>query len=387
MTLSVTAAWLAHQRYVPPHLCRAFSIRSAIHIAALHLPRPCHRTSNRSEDNQPSYLARSVRHLYQLHQLCSSLLVSCCHVRCQYYTRCGTIGTADMYVDDSYGGKGSHYKFLRSDIVKFIQRAAQYLERPATTPPKMMPLFSALTSIRHILRDGSVLVMGSQEPWYEAVGIAYGAKQVVTMEYNNLTYAHEQIITTTPDRFHAALNATTARRSGAGDDSAAVEAEGGYSGPLQFDVVLAIACVDHDGLGRYGDPIAPDGDLLTMDTIQSYIKPPHVRLQEYTARRAEKGKTVKAGKRASSGVLVMSAPIGPDLVVWNLERRYGTVRLPLLLGGWEMKNRYGWNEAKLTEEASYRMRFEPVFVMSPDSHRVQTAENATETRSTSRDEL
>jgi len=287
-----------------------------------------------------------------------------------------------MYVDDSYGGKGSHYKFLRADVVRFIQRATQYIERPAATPPKMMPLFSALQSIRHIVRGGTVLVMGSQEPWYEAVVLAYGAKQVVTLEYNNLTYAHEQLLTTTPDRFHAALEAGRARESGAGDD---VEAE--YSGPVQFDVVLAIACVDHDGLGRYGDPIAPDGDLLTMDRIQAYIKPPHVRQADYAARQEEAGKEVSAGKRVSGGVLVMSAPIGPDLVVWNLERRYGTVRLPLLLEGWELKGRYGWNEAKLTAEASYRMRFEPVFVLSPESHKVPAAEDASESHSTARDEL
>ena len=308
-------------------------------------------------------------------------------MRCQYYTRCGSIGTAEMYVDDSYGGKGSHYKFIRTDIVKYTQRAAQYIERPAITPTKMMPLFSALTSIRHILRDGTVLVMGSQEPWYESVVLAYGAKQVVTMEYNNLTYAHEQILTTTPDRFHAALNASTASAGSEGGDSGAPEAGAGYNGPLQFDVVLAIACVDHDGLGRYGDPIAPDGDLLTMDTIQTYIKPPHIRLAEYAAGRTEQGKTVTAGKQASGGVLVMSAPIGPDLVVWNLERRYGTVRLPLLLEGWEVKGKYGWNEAKLTAEASYRMRFEPVFVMSPESHGMQLAEIQSESHSTPRDEL
>ena len=292
-------------------------------------------------------------------------------------------------MDDSYGGKGSHYKFLRTDIVKYTQRAAQYLDRPASTPPKMVALFAALSSVRHVLRDGTVLVMGSQEPWYEAVVLAYGAKQVVTLEYNNLTYAHEQLLTTTPDRFHAALNASRARDSGARDDSAVVEEEGGYSGPLQFDVVLAIACVDHDGLGRYGDPIAPDGDLLTMDAIQSYIKPPQQRLADYRARQTEKGKTVKASKRASGGVLVLSAPIGPDLVVWNMERRYGKVRLPLLLEGWEVKGRYGWNEAKLTEETSYRLRFEPVFVMSPESHRLDSGQTAgtSDSHSAARDEL
>ena len=292
-----------------------------------------------------------------------------------------------MYVDDSYGGKGSHYKFLRADVDKFTQRAEQYLAQPKQTPPKMIPLFAALHSVRHLVRGGSVLVMGSQEPWYEAVALAHGAQQVVTLEYNNLTYAHDRILTTTPARFHAALAANATQHGGEAGHSGAPEEEGGYGGPLQFDVVLAIACVDHDGLGRYGDPIAPDGDLLTMDAIQAYIKPPHVRQAERAQRREAEGKEAKAGKRASGGVLVMSAPIGPDLVVWNLERRYGAVRLPLLLEGWEVKSRHGWNKAKLTEEASFRQRFEPVFVMSPESHRVQAADEPSEPASAPHDEL
>ena len=26
---------------------------------------------------------------------------------------------------------------------------------------------------------------------------------------------------------------------------------------------------DHDGLGRYGDPLCPDGDLLAMDNVRA----------------------------------------------------------------------------------------------------------------------
>ena len=29
---------------------------------------------------------------------------------------------------------------------------------------------------------------------------------------------------------------------------------------------------DHDGLGRYGDPINPDGDLVAMDTVRNVVK-------------------------------------------------------------------------------------------------------------------
>ena len=31
-----------------------------------------------------------------------------------------------------------------------------------------------------------------------------------------------------------------------------------------FDVALSISSFDHDGLGRYGDPLEPDNDLRAM---------------------------------------------------------------------------------------------------------------------------
>jgi hypothetical protein len=34
--------------------------------------------------------------------------------------------------------------------------------------------------------------------------------------------------------------------------------------PKTFDVIHSISTFDHDGLGRYGDPLDPDGDLRSM---------------------------------------------------------------------------------------------------------------------------
>lgn len=54
---------------------------------------------------------------------------------------------------------------------------------------------------------------------------------------------------------------------------------------------------------------------------------------------------------------------GPDVVVWNLHRRYGNIRLPLLLKGWEEVERLGWEEGLLTSPAPYTIQYEPVFVL------------------------
>lgn len=54
---------------------------------------------------------------------------------------------------------------------------------------------------------------------------------------------------------------------------------------------------------------------------------------------------------------------GPDVVVWNLHRRYGAIRLPLLLRGWSQVGVVGWREELLTAEASWLKTYEPVLVL------------------------
>jgi hypothetical protein len=40
-----------------------------------------------------------------------------------------------------------------------------------------------------------------------------------------------------------------------------------------FDVVLSISSFEHDGLGRYGDPLNPDGDMAAMRSTRRLLKP------------------------------------------------------------------------------------------------------------------
>ena len=51
------------------------------------------------------------------------------------------------------------------------------------------------------------------------------------------------------------------------------------------------------------------------------------------------------------------------MVVWNLHRRYGELRLPRLLEGWKVVGRFGWDEARLTQPANWRQTYEPVFLL------------------------
>ena len=67
--------------------------------------------------------------------------------------------------------------------------------------------------------------------------------------------------------------------------------------------------------------------------------------------------------RRVGGTLLLSVPVGPDVVVWNLHRRYGARRLPLLLHGWEVAARYGWDEALLDAEGNWRQTYEPLLAL------------------------
>ena len=74
----------------------------------------------------------------------------------------------------------------------------------------------------------------------------------------------------------------------------------------RFDALFSISSFDHDGLGRFNDPVCPDADVRAVELAASMLRP--------------------------DGLLFLSVPIGADLLVWNSYRRYGRLRLPLLLG-------------------------------------------------------
>lgn len=148
-------------------------------------------------------------------------------------------------------------------------------------------------------------------------------KSVLTVEWQAREYDHPLM-----------------RTQGASDFDEATREGGRFAG--SFDVAIALSAFDHDGLGRYGDRLHPDGDLLAMRVAWRTLCP-------------------------ETGRLLLSAPIGPDLVVWNVHRRYGPLRLPWLLGGWDEVARIGFDEERLATPADHKRRFEPLFVLRRNS--------------------
>lgn len=162
--------------------------------------------------------------------------------------------------------------------------------------------------------DGAdVVVLGSQTPWYECLCVGRGAR-VTTIEHRDVDCQIPGLRVLKP-----------AAAEGLGE---------------QFDVALSISSVEHAGLGRYGDPLDPDGDLAAMRDLRKYVRP--------------------------GGRLLLAVPVGSDVVVWNAHRIYGRLRLPRLLEGWKVLASFGYNEAML-EAPVGRWDQQPVWLLTPEA--------------------
>ena len=84
-----------------------------------------------------------------------------------------------------------------------------------------------------------------------------------------------------------------------------------------YDLIVSFSGLEHDGLGRYGDPIFPDGDLAAMETLHE------IRLL-----------------LSPNGTLLLGVPTSnEDDVVFPWHRICAPERLPVLLRGFDLVGR------------------------------------------------
>ena len=94
--------------------------------------------------------------------------------------------------------------------------------------------------------------------------------------------------------------------------------------------------LQHEGLGRYEDPLDPFGDVRAMAELWSITKP--------------------------GGLLFLSVPVANDCLVFNVHRVYGRRRLPLLLAGWKVIDAIGI-EQHMWEDGSCPADQLPILVL------------------------
>jgi hypothetical protein len=152
---------------------------------------------------------------------------------------------------------------------------------------------------KYPIQGKSVVNMGSLTPWYESMFIFFGSKPV-TIDYNRILLRTNRMVFMTI-------------------------AEWERDRP-RFDVGFSISSFEHDGLGMYGDPLDPDGDLKAMQKMTERIVP--------------------------GGLLFLAVPTGRDKILFNNARIYGRHRLPLLMEGWDWIDSYGFHDSDLDGNGS-----------------------------------
>lgn len=138
------------------------------------------------------------------------------------------------------------------------------------------------------VRGKRVLVWGLVGCNCEALALWKGAEEVYIVDYNKPVCDHPRAKVVT----HEELKAL----------------------PFKFDYAISFSSFEHDGLGRYGEPVSPFGDIKAMQQAKKVMK--------------------------DGGILFLGVPLGRDALVWNAHRIYGKERLPLLLRGWLPVNLY-----------------------------------------------
>lgn len=149
------------------------------------------------------------------------------------------------------------------------------------------PIFGAFDAHPYIITGKHGLVIGSESPWAEAMLLEYGVSKLTTVDFRSIPNEHPQIQTYNAGSFTQSF------------------LRGEYE---PYDFLFSYSSLEHDGLGRYGDILNPNGDLLVMKRLQHLVKP--------------------------GGYLFLGVPCCYDELAWNAHRIYGPVRLPALLAGW-----------------------------------------------------
>lgn len=151
-------------------------------------------------------------------------------------------------------------------------------------------LYEVVRDFPDLFRGKHVVIPGSERPHYEYFLMSHlvNATRVTTLDYRMFQCEDPNIKVMLVEDF--------------------------WKAPTTFDAAFSYSNFEHDGLGRYGDPIDPEGDLKAMAEIWTLLKP--------------------------RGGLLVAVPVGPDCVNFNGNRIYGPIRLVKFLRGWELLKTY-----------------------------------------------
>ncbi|WPT12712.1 hypothetical protein PSENEW3_00002555 [Picochlorum sp. SENEW3] len=228
------------------------------------------------------------------------------------FTLNGSIPVRTLYFDQAYlGGDANTPVWTTAAVNDLMYRVAK---RQQTFNYDTTPIYTMFDARPDLVRGQRGLVIGSENPWLEALLLFYGAREVNTLEFGSIESKDERIKTFTPDQFKVQFLRGNIR---------------------QYDFAFTYSSIEHDGLGRYGDVLHPNGDLLTMAKLLSIVKP--------------------------GGVVMVGVPCCHDRLDWNAHRIYGPIRLQKVFSGYKVLGVYP-KDARMGQEST-EFSFQPVWLL------------------------
>ena len=123
----------------------------------------------------------------------------------------------DKYIDESEECDDVNVRFnmdkFRRYVIDATGKKQNYYGNTDTW------LYQALDE--YPIKDKSVCIIGTQQPWYEAIAYTYSPKDITVSEYNIIPNYNKDITYLHPDKIKT-----------------------------KFDICISISSFEHDGLGR-----------------------------------------------------------------------------------------------------------------------------------------
>lgn len=221
------------------------------------------------------------------------------------------------YIDNS----SSQPRIWTNEMIQSYQNALTNINiiTDSEEVQKLCPFPGADRLILQSFKDISlfgktVAVIGSKgNPWLEAILLNNGARDITVVDYNVPQIENNSNIRSM--HFNDFANSST-----------------------QYDYIFSYSFIAHCGMGRYGNPLDPNGDLNVMKVLQQKLK----------------------------RLLFLATHVGLDSVVWNAHRIYGSKRLSLLLDGFEEVRWIGFERDEIVDKQIDPSRFtapQPIIVL------------------------
>lgn len=228
------------------------------------------------------------------------------------YTMNGTIPIYDWYINETESSTINWTDEVVDDFLSRFTKENIISGKHGRESYNDGSLMHVKAFEKYKITGKKIAVIGSLTPWIEAIAINFGNTDVTTVEYN--VPICNKIKTISYDDF---VNSSE-----------------------KYDVILSYSSIEHSGLGRYGDPLDPEGDLKTMSEIHRHLK-------EY-------------------GLLLLGVPIGKDCITWNAHRVYGKKRFELLFKDFIELEWIGYDKSFLDNCGPSNNGPQPIIILTPN---------------------